>query len=159
MRSPFYHIGMVVPDIDEAMRHLGDTLGLRWAKVQRTAMGVTVAGERVSRDISFVYSTDGPPYIELISVSEPPWAAKDGIHHLGYWTDDLVADLGALLADGYTLAARGRGFAYLSSPTGALVELVDTRSIPMFDRWMAGGDYLDPDGSVSAEGSAVVDHQ
>lgn len=142
MLPPYYHIGLVVPDIDAAMDHLGRTLGLHWAKLQHTDMGVTIDGERVTREISFVYSTDGPPYLELISESGPPWAPHEGLHHLGFWTDDLPTDLARMLADGYTMAARGRGFAYLSSPTGTYVELVDTRSRPAFDRWMAGGDYL-----------------
>lgn len=149
MIAPFYHVGLVVPELGEAMRDLTSTLGLSWAREQRGEMPVLLDGEQVMRDISFVYSVEGPPYVELIGANDPPWRAQDGLHHLGMWTADVVGDLNDLVAENYSVTATGVGrdgtvsrFAYLTSPTGLLVELVDTRSKPAFDRWIAGGEYL-----------------
>lgn len=149
MLAPFYHVGLIVPELGEAMRDLSSTLGLTWAKQQRGEMPVIVDGRQVTRDISFVYSIEGPPHVELIGANEPPWCAQDGLHHMGIWTEDVVGDMEKLVAEKYSITATGVGrdgnpsrFAYLTSPTGLLVELVDTRSKAAFDRWVAGGDYL-----------------
>jgi hypothetical protein len=149
MLAPFYHVGIIVAELGEAMRDLTSTLGLSWASEQRREFPVMVNGEPVQRDIHFVYSITGPPYVELIGANEPPWSMQDGLHHLGIWSEDIVADLDALLAQKYTVAATGLnrkgyagGFAYLNSPTGLLVELVDTRGKGAFDRWLAGGEYV-----------------
>jgi len=149
MLAPFYHVGLIVPELGQAQRDLTSTLGLSWASQQRREIPVLVNGETVQRDISFVYSIEGPPYIELIGANEPPWNARDGLHHVGIWSEDVVADMEALVAEKYTVAATGLnregssgGFAYLNSPTGILLELVDTRGKASFDRWLAGGEYL-----------------
>jgi hypothetical protein len=149
MLAPFYHVGLIVPELGQAQRDLTSTLGLSWASQQRREMPVLVNGEIVELNISFVYSIEGPPYIELIGTNEPPWSAKVGLHHMGIWSEDIVADMEALISEKYTVAATGvnrrgssGGFAYLSSPTGILLELVDTRGKESFDRWLAGGEYL-----------------
>lgn len=149
MLAPFFHVGLVVPELGEAQRNLSATLGLSWAKPQRGELPMMVNGGLVRRDISFVYSVEGPPYIELIGAGEHPWQAAGGLHHLGIWSEDIVADMEALVAARYTITATGvsrkgtaAGFAYLTSPTGVLLELVDTRSRESFNRWLSGGDYL-----------------
>jgi hypothetical protein len=150
MLAPFYHVGIIVPELGQAMRELTSNLGLSWASEQRFELPVLIDGQVVDRDINFVYSTDGPPYIELIAANEPPWELQDGLQHLGIWCEDVVDEMHRLVTeDGYTAAATGagrngetRGFAYLNSPTGLLVELVDKRGKAAFDRWVAGGDYM-----------------
>ena len=150
MLAPFYHVGIIVPDLGQAMRDLTSTLGLSWAGEQRFDLPVLVSGQTVERDLRFVYSTEGPPYVELIEANEPPWQADDGIQHIGLWCEDVVGEMEKLVAeDGFSLAATGitrkggpGGFAYLNSPTGLLVELVDSRGKEAFDGWIAGGSYL-----------------
>jgi catechol 2,3-dioxygenase-like lactoylglutathione lyase family enzyme len=148
MLAPFYHVGIIVPDLAQAQRDLTSTLGLTWASEQRQEMPVMVNGTLVERDISFVYSITGPPHVELIAANEPPWTAQDGLQHMGIWSEDLIADIDALVAENYTVTANGlnrnnevRRFAYLTSPTGLLVELVDARGKPALERWLAGGDF------------------
>jgi hypothetical protein len=148
MIAPFYHVGFIVPELGQAQRDLSSTLGLSWASQQRRDLPVMVEGATVQRDISFVYSIEGPPYIELIGANEPPWSAQDGLHHMGIWSEDVVADMEALIAEKYTVAATGLnrkgytgGFAYLNSPTGILLELVDARGQASFDAWLAGGEF------------------
>lgn len=148
MQAPFYHVGIVVPELGQAQRDLTSTLGLHWASVQRRDMPVWIGGRATRREISFVYSVEGPPHVELIGAAEPPWQASEGLHHMGVWSEDVVADMEALVAERYTVAATGLdrhgrhgGFAYLSSPTGLLVELVDARTKSSLDRWLAGGEF------------------
>jgi hypothetical protein len=150
MLAPFYHVGIIVPELGEAMRDLTSTLGLNWASEQRAEMPILLNGIQTTRDIQFVYSTDGPPYVELIGANEPPWELQDGLQHMGIWCEDVVADMEKLVnEDGYTVAATGvtrkggpGGFAYLNSPTGLLVELVDQRGKAALEGWIAGGDYM-----------------
>ena len=148
MLAPFSHVGIIVADLTQAMRDLSSTMGLTWATEQRREMPVSVRGELVQRDISFVYSVTGPPYVELIGANEPPWSAQEGLHHMGFWSEDIVADMEALVAEKYSVFATGLnrkdyagGFAYLTSPTGLLLELVDVKGKASFDRWVAGGDF------------------
>ena len=50
--------------------------------------------------------------MELIrSVAGTPWvaAAGSGIHHAGYWSDDVAADDRLLVARGYAEEAKGVG--------------------------------------------------
>ena len=148
MIAPFSHVGLVVPELGQAQRDLSSTLGLGWASQQRRTIPVRVDGTTLERTLRFVYSREGPPYVELIEADEPPWDLREGLHHMGLWSEDILADIEGLVAGDFTLAAtgvdrRGRsgGFAYLSSPTGLLVELVDQRGRAAFDRWIAGGEY------------------
>ncbi len=148
MFAPFYHVGIIVPELAEAKRGLTATLGLDWASDQRREMQINVDGELVDRDIRFVYSTGEPPHVELIEANLPPWELRDGLHHIGVWSEDIAADIEKYAAEKYRIRASGLnrkkhpgGFAYLSSPSQLLVELVDTRGKPAFDRWLAGGDF------------------
>ncbi|MFV0463943.1 MAG: VOC family protein [Nostocoides sp.] len=149
MQAPFYHVGLIVPDLGQARRDLTGSLGLTWASEQHADMPVLIDGEPTTRELCFVYSVEGPPYVELIAAAEPPWDMREGMHHMGIWSEDLLEDLETLESQGYRKAVTGitrggasGGFAYLNSPAGLLVELVDTRSKAAFDRWLAGGEYF-----------------
>jgi hypothetical protein len=57
-------------------------------------------------------------------------SAGSGIHHLGYWSDDVAADSAALEEAGYAHEGSGVGldgspaWSYHRSPTGPRIELV-----------------------------------
>jgi len=145
-----FHSGLRVDDIEAAMDDLGAALGLTWCELQRRPQMVWTQ-EDGSRevDLQFVYSRGGPQHVELLEAPPgTPWHAGDqpGLHHLGVWVDDLPAEAARLIAGGWTvtLAQKPPGdgygaFAYLQPPTGLLVELVDARLEPRFERWFAGG--------------------
>lgn len=93
--APYFHVGLVVEDLDAAMAELSSAAGLQWAKV-------------VSREIGewtyrLVYSTTGPPYVELVEGGAgTPWDVSTGprLDHLGWWIGDVDAELERLAAAG-----------------------------------------------------------
>jgi catechol 2,3-dioxygenase-like lactoylglutathione lyase family enzyme len=146
-----FHIGMLVPDIDRAMAEVGDPIGLQWARVQhapkRTVWTPARGAEEVA--LTFVYTRQGPQHIELLcgdpgSIWDPATCA--GTHHVGVWSDDVTADVERFLSAGWAVTAAATApedgfgaFAYVSPPSGLIVELVAERARPRFDTWFAGG--------------------
>jgi catechol 2,3-dioxygenase-like lactoylglutathione lyase family enzyme len=143
------HTALVVPDIDEAMAVYSAALGLTWAKPQSTTMHIRTADGDMATPLSFTYSIEGPPHLELIS-GEPGtvWAPQPGLHHFGVWSDALAADAGELEERGMPVEVTGLGrsgkgpvgFTYHRSVHGLRIELVDNALRPAFARWLAGGD-------------------
>jgi catechol 2,3-dioxygenase-like lactoylglutathione lyase family enzyme len=145
-----YHQGVRVPDLDAAMKELGETLGVTWCEPQQRDQGVWLPGVGLTAlPLRFTYSAEGPQHIELLQgPADSIWDGTEapGLHHVGLWSDDVAGETDAFLAAGWTLRiaqrdpADGYGvFTYVQPPSGLLVELVSTAVKPMFDRWFAGG--------------------
>jgi len=148
----FYHFGLVVSDFDAALEELGTNLGLTWASTQRRTFEVRQPNGIVRADFRVTYSITGPPHYEVIEATPGTiWSESGtGVHHLGFWSDDLVGDSERLSDAGYVWegtyhnpeTARPFGFTYHRLPTtGLRVELVDRGRKAAFDQWMAGGDF------------------
>lgn len=146
-----FHIGHLVPDIDRAMAEIGGATGLDWARVQHTQARTVWTPQRGTEEVAltFVYSRSGPQHVELLC-GEPGsiWdgATSAGVHHVGVWSDDIAVDAQQFVSDGWTVDAAARApedgfgaFAYVTSPTGMIVELVAAAARPRFDVWFAGG--------------------
>ncbi|MGI9624354.1 MAG: VOC family protein [Acidimicrobiales bacterium] len=156
----FYHFGMVVQDFELALDELGANLGLEWASVQRRVFEVRQPNGIVEADFRVTYSVTGPPHFEIIEPTPGTiWTfAGGGVHHLGYWSDDLAGDSKRLTSSGYSWEGTYHnpdvdgpfGFTYHTLPgTQLRVELVDRARKPAFDTWMAGGEFpsaLDDEG-------------
>jgi methylmalonyl-CoA/ethylmalonyl-CoA epimerase len=77
------HIAMAVPDPEEA------------AKFYIKTFGMTEAGKTESPIASGVYLTDGTICLALLNYKTDEAAGKErgkdyvGVHHLGFWVDDL----------------------------------------------------------------------
>lgn len=149
----FFHYGIVVRDFDAALDALGAQLGLDWATTVHREFAVAQPNGLVDADFRVTYSVTGPPHFEVIEATVGTiWSPSSagGVHHLGYWVDDLAGASAALTAAGYTWEATYHnpdvdgpfGFTYHTLPeTGLRVELVDRARQPAFDSWMAGGDF------------------
>ncbi len=120
----YYHVGIVVPELEPAMEELSRALGLTFNPPHESVY----AGDR----IRVAYASQGPPYYELIQGSPgSQWdtAAGPRIDHVGYFSHDFEADIRALEAAGLPIAIDGRPhgvpFTYhLSALAGMRVELV-----------------------------------
>lgn len=146
-----FHVGLLVPDVDEAMREQGDALGVSWARVQHVPDRTVWTPERGAEEVelTFVYSCEGPQHIELLSGSPGSiWdgAVPSGLHHLGVWSDDVASDAARFIDRGWRVVAaatapeHGFGsFAYVAPPSGLIVELVASTARSRFDAWFAGG--------------------
>ena len=151
----FFHVGIRVADLEAGMTELGVSSGVTWASVQDRAMTVWVPGDgTVTIQLALTYSVEGPVHLELMSGPVGSiWDGSEqpGIHHFGYWADDVAAETERLMAQDWTLELaasppdEGYGrFTYLRSPSGVLVEPVSTASKTRFERWWAGGSLTDP---------------
>jgi methylmalonyl-CoA/ethylmalonyl-CoA epimerase len=126
-----HHTGVVVADLDDAeakYRALGFTDGER----------ISVPGQHVE---AIVYPTGEGRYLELISPTdaEGPIAAfmakrGEGMHHVAYQVDDIVAELARLRSAGVRLIDESPrvgahvgwliAFIHPESTNGVLTELV-----------------------------------
>lgn len=141
-----FHVGIVVDDLDGSLDELGRLFGYEWCDEVHVAQPVLFPEGSSTVDFRFRYSRD-LPRIEVIQ-SQPGtiWtpAGGSGIHHLGYWSDDVSADGAALEGAGSVREAAGVDgdgapyWAYHRSPNGPRIELV-TRSLePMLEQMWSG---------------------
>lgn len=150
-----YHVGVATRDLDEAMRVVGETFGLRWAEVQN-GIDVQLSGPDGPVDWGLrrvVHSLGGPMRVELLEGDEHSVWATDRcsvLHHLAYWVDDVTAAALALESDGWQVEvtvrdAEGRPsmFAYMTKPGNTRVELTDAARRDETLIRLGWGDYRD----------------
>jgi hypothetical protein len=147
--APPYHVGLVVDDLEAAQRDLSEVLHLTWAKVQRRTSTMDTPAGLVTVDVAFVYTLEGPPYLELIERRDGSIFDQVGLHHIGMWSEDGAAESDRLGDLGWPREAvgvrpdgtRGGGCFHVAD-CGLRVEVVDIgRSGPALLRYLAGGDY------------------
>jgi hypothetical protein len=152
----FYHTGIVVPDLDAAMARLSALAGYRWiTPLSYTLPFRTAAGVRELTS-TIVYSVQSP-YIELIQeVPGTPWTAAPGnsVHHVGYFTDNLVETARALESNGFTFEMTGEVpgsefgmFAYYIDNFCTRIEIVDRALFPDFAAFVESIAAPVPDGA------------
>jgi lactoylglutathione lyase len=141
-----FHTGIVVEDLDAARHWLSDVAGYRWCDEYAGEVAVETVGGEIEVPIRFAYSMS-EPRLELVqAVAGTVWVpASSGIHHLGYWSDDVERDLATLAGQGLQVEVRaisGRSrtqWAYCKGTVGPRIELVDGALEPMLSAWFATG--------------------
>ncbi len=150
IEQPYTHVGIVVDDLEAACDRYRRDLGLEFAEVISWTLDLWTPDGVVNVPSTFTYAAGGTPSIELLqSVPGTTWQTSGGAHHIGYWSTELASDSAELVGRGYQLTgtlatADGEpsGFAYHAHPDGGpLLELVDARLAPRFERWWAGGRF------------------
>lgn len=143
-----YHVGVVVPDVREAMARYSAALGFTWSKVGDTTLDVLVDGRPREARIAATYSMQGPPYLELIEeLSGGVWAAHAlGLHHVGFWVDDLEGTItrfedAGLPGRARHLPAEGQPamFSYHDGGAGLWWELVSPAFRPRLEARLRAG--------------------
>lgn len=131
----YYHVGIVVPDLEAAQAYYTDLLGLEWGPVLETDVEVRLGdgSERVFPN-KIVYSST-PPHLELIQETPgSPWVCNEhsNLHHIGIFSGDFGADAQRLVGSACPLemyGGHGDGppstFTYHRDPWGVRIELVD----------------------------------
>jgi hypothetical protein len=140
--SDLYHAGVVVSDIDGARRTMSAAAGYAWTKVRASDVLVhSPEGDQVVA-LRVCFSTT-EPYLELIeAVAGTVWEpSTSGVHHLGYWSDDVIADCDQLEAHGYAVEAWSeigemRIFAYCTAPASPRIELVHRSFATVLSGWI-----------------------
>jgi catechol 2,3-dioxygenase-like lactoylglutathione lyase family enzyme len=117
--APYFHVGILVPDLDAAMARFSEVLGLEFVEPANLHTEVEEADRTVIVDGQFTFSRQGPPYIELIQASGTGTHGLHngiGLHHIGAWVDDAeehikqmaqagVATEGVFRAEGHVIGA------------------------------------------------------
>jgi catechol 2,3-dioxygenase-like lactoylglutathione lyase family enzyme len=145
-----FHSGVRVPDLDKAMADLGPALGVAWAQPREGEQPIwTPSTGPQTAMLRFTYSIEGPQHVELVEgAAGSVWDAgsSPGLHHVGVWVDDIVAETTRLLDAGWELVAAQRSpaegfgvFSYLAPASGLIVELVDAAVEPHFAAWWSAG--------------------
>jgi hypothetical protein len=127
-----FHLGIVVEDFDAAMAEFSALLGYEWSAVAGGPTAVTLQTGDAVPDLRCAFSLTTPRLEIVQQVPGTFWepAADGGIHHLGYWSDDVAADSAALVSRGWVNEATRTGpdgapfFTFHRSPLGLRIELV-----------------------------------
>lgn len=144
-----YHVGFVVPDLDEAIATLEPALGVHFTEPMELA-GLSVENRNGPAEVALrlVYSAR-PVHVELIeSAPGSLWDFDDRArgHHLGVWADDVAAEADRLDALGlrrtwWAAGADGRTvFSYHETPYGFFIELVDSVAKAFYPGWFRAAD-------------------
>ena len=123
------HIGIAVKDIDETSKFYRDMMGMKFLGIE----------EVVDQKVKVAFFEIGETHIELVCPTSPESAVAkhlekkgEGIHHICYATDDIVAELQRLKDEGARLVdevprngAHGAKIAFIHPKTskGVLTEL------------------------------------
>lgn len=126
------HLGILVGDVEAALRFYGDILGFR----------ETWRGSSSGKELSWINMKvpDGEDYIEFMLYKElPPPDRRGSAHHICLETPDLARALAALKADPYRetytrsleprVGTNRRRQLNLFDPDGTRVELMEPRTI------------------------------
>ena len=143
--------GYVVKDLDRAIRHWVDTLGVGpWLVLaDMTLENFSCRGRPTAPVISAAFANSGPLQIELIEQhNDAPSAyrefldaGREGLHHNAWWTDDFDAVAAGARAEGWELAqygeAAGTRYAYYDTEhhPGTIAELMELTDAT---RWLDG---------------------
>lgn len=106
---PFFHVGVLVRDIDQAAMDLGQILGLRFEPVRSAPL---VSGETMR----FCYSLPGPPYLELVQMAATSlgiWGPEqaEGLHHIAFADPDVPGTCAAFGGQADTVVGGENGSA------------------------------------------------
>jgi catechol 2,3-dioxygenase-like lactoylglutathione lyase family enzyme len=158
--ADLYHVGIVSDDPAATMAWLSEVLGCAWGEPMGGLITVGLPGGDAAMEMRTWYSTTMPRLEVVQSHPGTVWSRADsGLHHFGYWVDDVPATIAALQARGYAFEAAGKRpdgipyWAYLHAPAehvraggsaGARpaaprLEIVSRQLQPMMERYFATG--------------------
>ncbi|MET0197410.1 MAG: VOC family protein [Rhodococcus fascians] len=126
-----FHVGIVVHDFEAARRWLTDTFGYEWGPDVQMEYTMLLPDGPFTYQQRLQYSVT-EPRLELVrSVAETPFQpSSSGLHHVGYWCDDVESTSRQLSAEGWswecggTFADGSPAWAYHFNLLGFRIELV-----------------------------------
>jgi hypothetical protein len=129
-----FHTGILVASIEPAIAAWSGATGIPWGALVEAPLPTRYrSGDVVEHQIRLAYSSD--MHLELVErIPGSIWDldGRDGVHHTGAWTWDLIGDAAAIEAKGWPVVASGVGeggemvsFSYHEIPGQGLFEIVD----------------------------------
>ena len=142
-----FHVGIVVDDLDAALTDFAALFGHEWCPKLSVSTPVVLPDGEATLDLVFTYSKTEPRVEVIQSMPGTLWvpAEDSGIHHLGYWSDDVAADAALLTARGYPAEAAGvrpdgtAVWAYHRGASGPRIEIVSRDIAPGLEQYWASG--------------------
>jgi hypothetical protein len=144
--TEYFHVGIVVPNLEAAQQRLSELLGVEWGPVMVNVIDVR-DGQGVERVVpnKICYST-ASPYLELIEeVPGTPWVCNEhsNLHHIGVFSTALVEESGRFSGVQCPLELTdGRGdeppvmWAYHRDALGVRIEIVNEQLRPAMEQFM-----------------------
>jgi hypothetical protein len=146
-----FHIGIIVEDFEGELKRLTDLFGYQWCPELSadTAVRLYTADGPVEQTVTtrFSYSANEPRLEIIRPIPDTVWVPADsGVHHIGYWSEDVPGDTAALEALGMRREVEGllpdgtAYWVYLRAEGGPRIELVSTMvKAGMEQYWASGG--------------------
>lgn len=156
--SDHFHTGITTDRYEATLAELSSRFGYEWCSEIAMPTTVWLPDGDTQLPLCFRYSRTTPRLEIIRSLPGTPWdlVPGSGIHHLGYWSDDVTGDCAELQRDGYALEATGRNedgepqWAYLHQPGAPRVELVSRALQAGMEQYWASPDEAPLDGAPSA---------
>lgn len=148
----FFHVGMVVPDLDKAVAHYSDVLGISFTEPAVFEIPRLEDPDPHPFKLTAVFSRTEPPYYELIQADGDGIvsAAHAGkILYYGCWEPDMAGRLERLQAQGvgidalFRMDADATPFAIITGPDllGARIEYVGVEDLAPIEEWVRTGRF------------------
>ncbi len=142
-----FHVGIVVDDFEVTLNALSELFGYEWGEEIRASVPVRLPTGELTIDLGFVYSLTLPRLEIIRSIPETLWTESPGstLHHLGYWSDDVLADSAGLAEQGFAREAAGCDsegipyWAYHRRANGPRIEIVSRAIEPLFQNYWETG--------------------
>jgi hypothetical protein len=146
-----YHAGIVVDDPVATMAQLTELLAYEWADQIGGTITVSLPDGDTQIEMRTWYSKTTPRLEVVQSHPGTLWTRADsGLHHVGYWVDDVPATMAELEKRGYAFEAAGKlpdgqpYWAYLQPPAGSgaagpRLEIVSRTLQPMMEHYFESG--------------------
>jgi hypothetical protein len=146
-----FHVGIVVDDLAATLAELTDLFGYEWCDEIGGPTPVQLPTSQVEVDFRFAYSRNTPRLEVIHSMPGTLWvpASGSGIHHIGYWSDDVAGDSATLSHKGFTVEAIGSRpdgtpyWAYHRGDDGPRVEIVSRTLEPALEQYWSSGSAHD----------------
>ena len=142
--ADLFHTGVVVDDLEAAMNWFTKVAGYTWTDVVTADQQAETPAGEITIPLKMVFAGAYPRLELLQTIAGTVWTPADsGVHHLGYWSDDVESDLATLESGGMAYEAKsynpdGSGtllWAYAKGPTGPRIELVSRAMEPFINYW------------------------
>lgn len=156
MSGAYFHIAILVDDIEKAIAKYSEVLGVEFLEpVISTARFWEKGRDERMLEARLTYSKQAQgPYIELVEAQGDGLFAPargEGVHHVGVWEADCEARVKTLENQGVELIAaqytpEGKIIVAYFEPHdthGTMIEIVDSSRREMMEQWLAGAPYVD----------------
>lgn len=154
LKAPYYHIGIVVRNLEQAVEHYSNLLGVKFTEPTDSVLCIEAPATRQSENIKVVaaYSRARPPYLELIQAGgNGIFSAENAgqILYFGIWESDLESRMEKLEQQGIRIDALIRptcdkpptGIITAPDQMGVRMEYLSTSLRLATEAWVLTGKY------------------